>query len=84
MLAAALAPMAELFVGPPSAEVLVVASDQRQANIALRYARRMVELTPALADRVQVHADRLYPPHNDTNARCRYLPSPVPCTGRPT
>ena len=64
MLAAALA-LAELFVGPPSAEVLVVASDQRQANIALRYARRMVELTPALADRVQVYADRLYLPHND-------------------
>ena len=58
MLAAALG-LAELFAGPPSAEVLVVASDQRQANIALRYARRMVELTPALADRVQVYADRL-------------------------
>lgn len=64
MLAAALA-LAELFVGPPSAEVLVVASDHRQANIALRYARRMVELTPALADRVQVYADRLYLPEND-------------------
>ncbi len=64
MLAAALA-LAEMFVGPPSAEVLVVASDQRQANIALRYARRMVELTPALADRVQVYADRLYLPEND-------------------
>jgi phage terminase large subunit-like protein len=58
MLTAALA-LAELFVGGPSAEVLVVASDQRQANIALRYARRMVELTPALAQRVQVYADRL-------------------------
>lgn len=64
MLAAALA-CAELFVGPPSAEVLVVASDQRQANIALRYARRMVELTPALSQRVQVYADRLYLPEND-------------------
>jgi len=64
MLAAALA-CAELFVGPPSAEVLVVASDQRQANIALRYARRMVELTPALEQRVQVYADRLYLPEND-------------------
>src|SRR5262245_35341959 len=38
MLAAALA-LAEMFVGPPSAEVLVVASDQRQANITLRYAK---------------------------------------------
>ena len=42
-LAAALA-LAELFVGPPSAEVLVIASDQRQANITLRYAKRMIEL----------------------------------------
>lgn len=64
MLAAALA-LAELFVGPPSAEVLVVASDQRQANITLRYAKRMVELNPALAERVQVYADRLYLPEND-------------------
>lgn len=61
MLAAALA-LAELFVGPPSAEVLVVASDQRQANITFRYAKRMVELNPILAERVQVYADRLYLP----------------------
>lgn len=64
MLAAALG-LAEMFVGPPSAEVLVVASDQRQANITLRYARRMVELNPLLEDRIQVFADRLYLPHND-------------------
>lgn len=64
MLAAGLG-VAELFVGPPSAEVLVVASDQRQANITLKYARRMVELNPLLADRVQVYADRLYLPEND-------------------
>lgn len=64
MLAAALA-LAEMFVGPPSAEVLVVASDQRQANITLRYARRMVELNPVLAERVHVYADRLYLPEND-------------------
>lgn len=64
MLAAALA-LAELFVGPPSAEVLTVASDARQAAITLKYARRMVELNPVLADRVQVYADRLYVPEND-------------------
>lgn len=64
MLAAALG-LAEMFVGPPSAEVLVVASDQRQANITLRYARRMVELNPLLAERVHVYADRLYLPEND-------------------
>ena len=64
MMAAALG-LAEMFVGAASAEVLVVASDQRQANITLRYARRMVELNPALAERVQVYADRLYLPEND-------------------
>jgi phage terminase large subunit-like protein len=64
MLASALG-IAELFVGDPSAEVLVVASDQRQANITLRYARRMVELNPELSERVQVYADRLYLPEND-------------------
>lgn len=64
-LAAALA-VAELFCGAPSAEVLVVASDQRQANIALRMARRMIELNPALAERAQIYADRIYVPHTDS------------------
>ncbi|OKH81166.1 terminase large subunit [Mycobacterium sp. ST-F2] len=64
MLAAALG-VAELFTGPPSAEVLVVASDQRQANITMKYAKRIVELNPLLADRVQVYADRLVLPEND-------------------
>lgn len=64
MLAAALG-IAEMFVGAASAEVLVVASDQRQANITLKYARRMIELNPVLAERVQVYADRLYLPEND-------------------
>ncbi|MFB9619518.1 terminase large subunit domain-containing protein [Brooklawnia cerclae] len=63
-LAAALA-VAELFCGPPSAEVLVVASDQRQANIALSMARRMVELNPELAARCQIFKDKLVVPHND-------------------
>jgi len=63
-LAAALA-VADLFVGPPSAEVLVVASDQRQANIALRIAKRMIELNPELAERAQIYADRIVVPHND-------------------
>lgn len=63
-LAAALA-VAELFVGPPSAEVLVVASDQRQANIALRMAKRMIELNPDLADRAMIYADRIVIPEND-------------------
>ncbi|WP_459954776.1 terminase large subunit domain-containing protein [Nocardia sp. IFM 10818] len=63
-LAAALA-LAELFTGPPSAEVLVVASDLRQAGIVMKLARRMVELSPELAERVQVYRDHLYVPEND-------------------
>jgi phage terminase large subunit-like protein len=55
-----------LFVGQPSAEVLVVASDQRQANITLRMARRMIELNPKLANRAQIFADRIVVPHNDS------------------
>lgn len=62
---AAMLAVAELFVGPPSAEVLVVASDQRQANITLRMAKRMIELNPDLAERAQVFADRIVVPHND-------------------
>jgi phage terminase large subunit-like protein len=64
MLAAFLA-IAELFVGPPSAEVIVVASDQRQASIVLKYAKRIVEMNPVLAERVHVYADHLYLPEND-------------------
>lgn len=64
-LAAALA-LAEMFVGPDSAEVLCVASDMRQAMIVLRMARRMVELNPELSDRVQVYQDRLYCPQTDS------------------
>lgn len=63
-LAAALA-LAEMFVGPPSAEVLVVASDERQARLVLRLAKRMVELNPELDARVQVFRDHLEAPHND-------------------
>ena len=64
-LAAALA-VAELFCGQPSAEVLVVASDQRQANIALRMARRMIELNPELAERAQIYKDKIVVPENDS------------------
>lgn len=62
---AAMLALAELFVGAMGAEVLVVASDQRQANITLRMAKRMVELNPLLTERVQVFQDRLYVPHTD-------------------
>ncbi|HIW29782.1 MAG TPA: terminase large subunit [Candidatus Luteococcus avicola] len=65
-LAAALA-VAELFCGPSSAEVLVVASDQRQASIVFNLARRMIELNPELAERCQVYKDKLTVPHNDAS-----------------
>lgn len=64
---AAMLGLAELFVGGASAEVLVVASDQRQANITFNLARRMVELNPVLAERVHVYRDRLYVPETDSN-----------------
>lgn len=63
---AAMLAVAELFVGPDSAEVLVVASDHRQAAITLRMAKRMIELNPELADRAQIFADRIVVPHNDS------------------
>ena len=63
-LGAALA-VAELWVGAPSAEVLVVASDERQARIVMRMAKRMIELNPVLAERTQIYADKIVVPEND-------------------
>src|SRR5699024_11406885 len=63
---AAMLGLAELFVGPPSAEVLVVASDQRQANITFRLANRMIELNPELAERTHIYADRIVVPETDS------------------
>lgn len=54
-----------LIDGPEGAQVLTVASDERQARIIFNMARRMVELNPDLAARVQVFSDRLYCPHHD-------------------
>lgn len=48
------------------AQVLTVASDERQARIIFNAARRMVELNELLAERVQVFQDRLYVPHTDS------------------
>ena len=64
---AAMLGLAELFVGPPSAETLIVATDQRQADLTLKLARRMVELNPALSERMHVFRDRLYLPENDAS-----------------
>ncbi len=48
------------------AQVLCVASDERQARIVFNAARRMVELNPQLAERVQVFQDRLNLPGSDS------------------
>jgi phage terminase large subunit-like protein len=48
------------------AQVLVIASDERQARIILNTARRMVELEPALYDRVQIFKDHLLEPFTDS------------------
>jgi phage terminase large subunit-like protein len=48
------------------AQVICVASDERQARIILNTARRMVELDPALYARVQVFKDHLLEPHTDS------------------
>lgn len=48
------------------AQVLIVASDERQARLIFNTCRRMVELEPRLAERVQVFSDRLYYPETDS------------------
>lgn len=63
---AAMLAVAEMFVGQFSAEILVVASDQRQANVTLNQAKRMIALNPLLAERVQVFSDRVFVPHTDS------------------
>lgn len=57
--------IAEMFVGPPSAEALVVASSLDQAKHVFKYAKRMVELSPVLSERVHIYSDRLVAPEND-------------------
>ena len=49
--------------GVESAEVVVVASDARQAGITLRQIARMVQLEARLAEQTQVFQSRLYVPH---------------------
>jgi len=48
------------------AQVLTVASDERQARHVFNACRRMVELDERLSERVQVFQDRLYVPHTDS------------------
>lgn len=70
---AAMLAVAELFVGGESPEVLVVATDQRQANITMSMARRMIELHPQLAERAHIYKDRIVVP--ETNGTMIALPA---------
>jgi phage terminase large subunit-like protein len=57
------------------AQVLVVASDERQAGHVLRAARRMIELSPELDARTHQYADRIHVPQTDSEMRA--LPADV-------
>jgi phage terminase large subunit-like protein len=63
----------ELLEGGEGATVVVVAVDERQAGIVFGIARRMVELSDELDDRVQVYKDRLTVPSRGATFQC--LPS---------
>src|SRR5690606_41954540 len=65
-LAAALAVYGLLADGVAGAQVIVVASDERQARIVFNAARRMIELDERLAEQVQVFTDRIYVPATDS------------------
>ncbi len=59
------------------AQVLTVASDERQARHVWNMARRMIELNPLLSERVQMFQDRIYVPHTDgLAAPCPRSPKP--------
>jgi phage terminase large subunit-like protein len=72
-LAAALGLYGLLGDGVEGGQVLVVASDERQARIIFTTAARMVELDPDLAARVQVFKDHLLEPR--TNSLMMALPA---------
>lgn len=65
-LAAVLALYGLLADDEPGAQVITVASDERQARLVYNAARRMIELDERLRERVQVFQDRIYVPHTDS------------------
>jgi len=58
-----------------SAQVLVVASDERQAGHVMRAALRMIEMDHRLDEQVHVYTDRIVVPH--TGSELRVLPADV-------
>jgi phage terminase large subunit-like protein len=59
----------ELFCGPEGATVVIVATDVRQASLALGVATRMVELDERLDRRVHTYATRLEVPSRGASLR---------------
>jgi phage terminase large subunit-like protein len=74
-LAAVLAAYALFAEEQEGAQILVVASDERQAGMIYRAVRRMIELEPRLAEQTHLYADRIYIPHTDSELRV--LPADV-------
>jgi phage terminase large subunit-like protein len=74
-LAAVLAAYALFAEEQEGAQILVVASDERQAGMIYRAVRRMIELEPRLEEQTHVYRDRLYVPHTDSELRV--LPADV-------
>jgi phage terminase large subunit-like protein len=68
-LAAAIALYGLMADGVEGAQVLCIASDERQAGIVFGLARRMVELDSRLSERVQIFQDKLYVPATDSVLR---------------
>lgn len=69
-----------LFCWGDGANVVVFAVDEKQAGLAFSAARRMVELSPELAERCQVFKDRLYLPSTDSSFTV-YSASPAGAEG---
>ena len=68
-LAAVLAVYALFADDEESAEVLVVASDERQAGHVIRAATRMIETSPLLAEQTHFYNDRIHVPLTDSTMR---------------
>ncbi|MFQ1002536.1 terminase TerL endonuclease subunit [Modestobacter sp. SSW1-42] len=74
-LAAVLALYAMFADDVASAQILVVASDERQAGHVMRAVLQMIELDPRLDEQVHVYGDRIVVPN--TGAELRTLPADV-------
>lgn len=60
----------ELFTYGESAQIVVCASDQRQAGIIFNAARRYIELAPELASRCQISKERIFVPRTNSSIDC--------------